>query len=158
LNRKIVQGVGFCHLCDFAARRLPADLAEVVIPVQGVNPAASPAVVIGVPCAARLRIEAAILAVTSWRSPPLWNHHFRFGDRDRHGSVVLPARSRCLHLMSDEFGDDLALARQHRFGQVAAAVLPPTDPCDQPQSYRTGEFLQSRRFEYGLRMRKGCDG
>lgn len=127
-----MQGVGFCHLCDFAARRLPADFAEVVIPVQGVNPAASPAVVIGVPCAARLRIEAAILAVTSWRSPPLWNHHFRFGDRDRHGSVVLPARSRCLHLMSDEFGDDLALARQHRFGQVAAAVLPPTDPCDQP--------------------------
>ena len=131
MNPKVVLDVGLCRLCDLAARRLHVDLADSVGPVQGVAPPASPAAVIGVPGVpggARLRNVAAPLAVTSWRAPRLRRHHSRCDDRDLHEIASLPARSRCLHPMSYEIGAGLALARQLRFEEVVAAVLPPTDP------------------------------
>jgi hypothetical protein len=159
LHSKIGPNVGLCHLCDFLARHLDADLAGFVALVRGV-PAASPAGVIDVPGEVRLRIWTAPLAVTSWRSPTVRHHHYRCDDRDHYGTAVLPARSRCLHLMSGEIGGGsaLVLAPQLHFGEIVAAVLPLTDPSGKPQVHRTGEFLQSRRFDYRLRMRKGCDG
>ena len=111
MNPKVVLDVGLCRLCDLAARRLHVDLADSVAPVQGVTPPASPAAVIGVPGAARLRNVAAPLAVTSSRAPRLRHRHSRCDDRDLH-----------------EIGAGLALARQLRFEEVVAAVLPPTDP------------------------------
>jgi len=111
LNPKVVLGVGLCRLCDLAARRLHVDLADSVAPVQGVTPPASPAAVIGVPGAARLRNVAAPLAVTRSRAPRLRHRHSRCDDRDLH-----------------EIGAGLALAHQLRFEEVVAAVLPPTDP------------------------------
>jgi hypothetical protein len=133
LAPKIGPNVDLCHLCGFAARRLHSDLADFVVPVRDVNslvnPLGSPADVIGVPGAARLRIEAAPLAAKKHRSALSRRHRCRCDDRDRHEIVALPARSRCLHLKSDEVADDLAQARQLRFGEIVAAVLPLTVPC-----------------------------
>jgi len=129
LNPKIVPNGGLCRLCDFAARRPRARLADFVAPVQVVNPAESPADVIGVPASARLRIEAASLAVTNCRSPPLMRRRRRCVGHDRHETGAFPARSRYLHLMSGEIGVGSGPARQLRFGEVVAAVLSLTDPC-----------------------------
>jgi len=88
LNLKIGPNVGLCRLCGFAARRLHADLAGSLAPVQGVNPLGNPADVIGVPGAARLRIEAASLAAKKLRSQPSLRQHFRCDDHDRHEIVA----------------------------------------------------------------------
>ncbi|HIK99235.1 MAG TPA: hypothetical protein EYG13_06795 [Dehalococcoidia bacterium] len=129
MNPKVVLDVGLCRLYGLAARRLHVDLADSVAPVRGVPPPASPAAVIGVRGAARLRNVAAPLAVMSWPAPRLRRHHSRSDDRDLHEIAALPARSCCLHPMSYEIGADLALARQLHFEEVVAAVLPLTDPC-----------------------------
>jgi hypothetical protein len=129
LNPKVVLDVGLCRLCDLAARRLHVDLADSLARVQSVTLPGSPAAVIGVPGAIRLQNGAASLAGPSWGAPRLRRHHFRCDDRDLHEIAVLPARSRCLHPMSYEIGAGLALARQLRFEEAVAAVLPLTDPC-----------------------------
>jgi len=92
LTPKIGSNVGLCRLCGFAARRLHADLDGLLALAQGVsplvNPLVSPADVIAVPGAARLRIEAAPLAAMKHRSAPSRRHRFRYVGRVRHEIVA----------------------------------------------------------------------